>query len=200
MPAALTIGQRQTIVNRRENGESFTQISQELNVSYGAVRNIYYRYVETGDLSPAYENCANRSIRKDEAIYHRAVEMKQVNPNWGAGLIWVELADEFDENKLPSVRTLQRWFRQAGVQHPPPERRPRAPVQRGKQVHEVWALDAKEQVELADGTHVSWLTVTDEGSGAILTASLFPHQTLEPSRSTPSQTRSARSDEPLGET
>jgi len=179
MPSALSTAKRREIIDRREVGESFASIARSLNVSYGAVRNIYHRFVETGQLSPAYDRCAHTEVRSDKAIYHAAVEMKRAHPSWGAGLIRVELSDQFDEETLPSVRTLQRWFRRARVQTTKPEKSPQPTVTRGKTVHEVWALDAKEQIQLADGSYVSWLTITDEASGAILSATLFPHQTLD---------------------
>lgn len=178
MPAALSIRQRQEIIERRKQGEQFTTISRALNVSYSAVRNIYHRYKGTHELGPAYDKCCHTSIRKNEAIYHRAVEMKQAHPSWGAGLIWVELAEEFAEEDLPSQRTLQRWFRRAGVQKPPTDRQPTSKVSRGKTTHEVWAIDAKEQIKLSDDSYVSWIAVTDEASGAILDAVVFPHQDL----------------------
>jgi hypothetical protein len=151
------------------------------------VRNIYHRYVETGRLMPAYDRCVHSEVRSDKAIYTAAVEMKRTHPSWGAGLIRVELSDSFTEAMLPSVRTLQRWFRRAQVQTPKREKTPKPKVKRGKTVHEVWALDAKEQIEIADGSHVSWLTITDEASGAILSATLFPYQTLDEYRSNPGE-------------
>ena len=183
MPSALSTATRREIVERRDAGESFASIACELSVSYSAVRNIYHRYVKTGRLTPAYDRCVHSDVRSDKAIYSAAVEMKRIHRSWGAGLIRVELSDTFEEETLPSVRTLQRWFRRARVQNPKREETPKPKVKRGKTVHEVWALDAKEQIEMADGSHVSWLTITDEASGAILSATLFPHQTLGEYRS-----------------
>jgi IS30 family transposase len=77
MPAALSIQQRQEIIQCRDSGESFANIARKLNRSYGAVRNIYHRFAETGKLTPAYEKCRHTQIRKDEAIYQKAVAYKQ---------------------------------------------------------------------------------------------------------------------------
>lgn len=41
-------------------------------------------------------------------------------------------------------------------------------------MHEVWAVDAKEQMKLHDATGACWLTLTDEASGAILSTRAFP--------------------------
>ena len=198
MPAALSIQGRKQIVSMREQGHSFRVIAEKLNRNYETVRRIYHRYMTSGQLEASYEKCRQQSIRYSEGVYQAAVEIKQAHPNWGAGLIWIELAEEFDESELPSERTLQRWFRRGGVQNPAPERRPRPYARRGKRGHEVWAMDAREQVELGDGSFVSWLTVTDEGSGAILGAFLFPHQTLDASRSHAGESSSTRTDDILG--
>lgn len=198
MPAALSIAERRRIVAMREQGENFGAIAKELGRDYEAVRKIYHRYIQSGQLEANYDKCRHQGIRSDEAVYQRAVELKRTHPKWGAGLIWVELAEAFDEADLPSERTLQRWFRRGGVQNPAPERSPRPFAARGKRAHEVWAMDAKEQVELADGSFVSWLTVTDEGSGAILGAFLFPHQTLDADRPDAGESGTAKSHDLLG--
>jgi hypothetical protein len=198
MPAALSKIERQQIVQMREQGQSFKAIAVHLNRDYKAVRQIYHRYIQDGELEPSYNNCCHSAIRKDASIYHRAIELKQRHPQWGAGLIWVELAEDFKEEELPSERTLQRWFRRGGVQKLAPDRSPHPFATRGKRAHEVWAMDAKEQVELGDGSYVSWLTVTDEGSGAILGGFLFPLPLLVRSRSDASEGRFARTDAILG--
>lgn len=198
MPAALSIGERQQVVAMREQGYSFREIAEALNRNPETVRRIYHRYVQSGQLEASYDKCRQQSIRSSEEVYQRAIGLKEAHPKWGAGLIWIELAEEFDETTLPSERTLQRWFRRAGVQNPAPDRRPRPFAARGKRAHEVWAMDAKEQIELGDGSFVSWLTVTDEGSGAILGACLFPHQTLDEHRSDAGQTSAPELDAILG--
>lgn len=198
MPAALSMSERREIVSMREQGHSLQAIAEELGRNYETVRRIYHRYKQSGQLEANYEQCRHQIIRSREAVYQCAIQLKQAHPKWGAGLIWVELAEEFDEVDLPSERTLQRWFKRGGVQSPPPERAPKPFAPRGKRAHEVWAMDAKEQVELADGSFVSWLTVTDEGSGAILGAFLFPHQTLGNNRPGARESSSARSNDLLG--
>lgn len=179
MPAAIGMHKRGEIVRRGQAGESLASISRGLGVSYNAVRNIWRRYKEQGRLEADYERCRHTGVRKANGIYERSIRLKQEHPGWGAGLIWVELAEAFDESELPSLRTLQRWFRRAGVGVAKADKRVKVSVQRGVAAHEVWAMDAKEQIQLADGSYVSWLTITDEGSGAILSASLFPPAPLD---------------------
>lgn len=172
--------QREAMVQRHEKGESFAHIAREMGLPYMTVRGICKHYERTGDLRPNYAACARPGVRKDAAIFDRAIDLKKTHPRWGAGLIWVELAEVFAESQLPSERTLQRWFRQAGVAvRREREQRQTPVVKRGQAVHDVWAMDAKEALRLADGTYASWLVISDEASGAILHTDLFPPQTVD---------------------
>jgi hypothetical protein len=179
MPAATPIHIRQIIVERRTSGESLAQIGRDLAMPYVTVWKVYHDYQSRGYLEPNYDRCGQTEVRKKRVIYEKSLEIKRSHRGWGAGLIWVELADEFDERDLPSVRTLQRWFKRAGLKPPGREKVQNQVVKRGKSVHEVWAMDAKEQIHLLDGSYVSWLTLSDEASGAILQVNLFPPTTLD---------------------
>lgn len=201
MPAATPVRIRQIIVERRKAGESYASIGRELAMPYITVRKVYQHYQQTGRLEASYDQCRPKRGESAEAIYQTAIELKRRHSGWGAGLIWVELAELFEEERLPSVRTLQRWFHQAGiVAKAKPDTVQRMPVQRGTEAHEVWALDAKEQIQLGDGSYASWLMISDEGSGAILSVTLFPPQVLGTDRSTTRQADDPTSADPLGKT
>lgn len=201
MPAATPVRIRRVIVERREAGESYAAISRDLAMPYITVRKVYQHYQQTGRLEANYDKCRPTGVRSELAIYEKAVALKQAHTGWGAGLIWVELAELFEESALPSIRTLQRWFHRAGiVSKGNPDKAQSMAVQRGTQAHEVWALDAKEQIQLGDGSYSSWLTISDEGSGAVLSVTLFPPQILVTSRPPTGQTGSPTNADPLGKT
>lgn len=200
MPAAIPTRIRREIVQRRADGESYAAIARALALPYVTVRGIDRHYRQTGQLEPSYERCRQTRLPTATALYEQAVTLKRTHPGWGAGLIWVELTERFVEADLPSVRTLQRWFRRAGVARARRETPPPAPLPRGSQPHEVWALDAKEQIHLQDGSWVSWLTISDEGSGAVLAVTLFPPQALDAGRAAGGESVSASRDDPLGQT
>jgi len=180
MPAAIGMRERREIIERRAKGASMAQIAREMRMSYATVRQIWGFYQKHQQLEPHYEACGRREVRKEAPMYESAVALKQAHPTWGAGLIWTELSQRFAEAGLPSHRTLQRWFHRAGVVEVDNKTVVKRPVlQRGEKAHEVWAVDAKESIRLANGTYVSWLAISDEGSGAMLDARLFPPKTLE---------------------
>lgn len=199
MPAATALKEREEIVRRRKEHESFAHISREMAIAYATVRNVWHHYQNTGQLEPSYERCSHRGVRKKQDVYEKAIEFKRAHPSWGAGLIWVELAELFEEEELPSLRSLQRWFHRAGlVKRESQDKRPQIQLSRGEKPHEVWAMDAKEQMTLADGTHASWLVISDEGSGALLHGELFPHQALESGESSSRQKESPRGVRDMG--
>jgi hypothetical protein len=119
-------------------------------------------------------------VRKRADVHQQALGLREAHPGWGAGLIRLALAEHFAVEDLPSERTLQRWFRRGGVGRKRSDTPPRLRVQQGQAAHEGWAMDARERMRLGDGSSASWLTITDEASGAILSVTLFPHRPLEP--------------------
>lgn len=179
MPAALPIHLRTDIVQRRQTGMTFRTIARELQLPYASVRQIWRHWQERGTLQPNYAACRQTGPRKPVAVYQAAIAMKQQHPRWGALLIRLELMKTFAQAVLPAERTLQTWFRQAGVNRRRSSQPAQPPVPRGAAVHAVWAVDAKEKMELGDGSGASWLTITDEASGAILQTAAFPPQQLD---------------------
>lgn len=190
MPAPIPNEIRRQIVNRHEAGAPLTRISEDLNLSYQTVRKIWTHWCQHGKLTPNYEQARQKGTRKYSEVYADAIAMKRHHPKWGAQLIQLELKSQYPDAQLPAVRTLQTWFKQAGVNRSAKTKRDHSTVvKRGQTVHEVWAVDAKEQMKLRDGSYASWLTVTDEASGSVLTCETFSPQAMESSRchSSPSQ-------------
>lgn len=200
MPAALPIPIRKEIIERRSRGESFRHIAREMGLSYDSVRAIWRHWTTQGKVAPNYEACRHAGPRKPRAVVERALAMKREHRRWGAGLIRLVLSDEFAASEVPSDRSLQRWFRQAGLGRAPTTQHRTPFVRRGQAAHEVWAVDAKEKIGLADGSQVSWLTISDEASGAILHAAGFPPQALESDRPPSGSAVSASGDGAVGTT
>jgi hypothetical protein len=124
-------------------------------------------------LVPDYAACGRPGPRQPAGLYEAALARRRAHPGWGSGLIRLELASAFPEQVLPHDATLRRWFREAGLARPRPSPRPPNPP-RARQPHARWQLDATEHIRLADGTEVSWLAASDEASGGLLGAVVFP--------------------------
>jgi hypothetical protein len=179
MPRAVSVPLRQEIVERHQRGEPLPAIAQALSLPYYTVRKIWRYQAHRGDLKPRYDRCGHPGVRCSRWSYRCALWLKRRHPRWGAGLILALLRERRPLEKLPHERTLQSWFRQAGLNRRRSSSSPPSPP-RATLPHECWQMDAKEQVPLADGSRVCWLTLTDEASGALVSAEVFPPVGLEP--------------------
>lgn len=174
MAVAIPFATRQQIAQLRAQGKAYRQISQEMAVSYDAVRRICKRQDQLGEagLLPRYKQCGTTGIRL-AAFYHRvSLWLKRAHPLWGAPYIHLQLDARYAMGRLPSIRTLQLWFKAAGLSKPRPQLL-NSPKVWAEYPHQVWQVDAKEQQRTLDGAKVCWLTVVDEKSGAVLAAPVF---------------------------
>jgi transposase len=183
MPAPIPIPVRQTILARWQKGASVASLAEELQLSARTVRHLVRRFAQRGQqgLAPDYERCATKQTSTESATFHQAVAMREQHPTWGGGLIRVLLTEQEIE-ACPSERTLQRWFRRSALPAAPPGRRPASAAQRAGQPHDVWQMDAVDQLRLGGGQRASWLRLVDECSGAVLQTTIFSPGLLEPGR------------------
>jgi transposase len=179
MPAPIPIPVRQVILQRWCKGESVASLAEELRLAVRTVRHLVRRFAERGQnaLEPDYARCATKKLPTHTEPFRKAIEMRQQHPRWGGGLIRVFLQEK-GARDCPSERTLQRWFRRCTLASAPPGRRPAGKTQRAQQPHDVWQMDAVDQLRLASGQQVSWLRLVDECSGAVLQTTIFPPSLL----------------------
>lgn len=175
MPLALATATRRRIVEAHLKGEPLKAIAARENLSYSSVRNYWRRYRQSGfeGLRPRYHQCGRRGPANTDLIYRGARFLKYLHPQWGAALIHLKLEQRYESLTIPSVRTMQRWFKKANLT-PLQKRLPRPRKPRAKAPHQVWQIDAKEQMTLEDGSRACYLSVADEHSGALLAAPVFP--------------------------
>lgn len=176
MPTAIAVPIRQQMIELRTQGKSYQQIAEQLSQSPHSVRGICRRWRKLGaaGLAPSYERCGHRQIHFARLMWRAAIYLKRRHPDWGGGFIRLQLQQRWSGQPIPCERTLQRWFRAAGVATPAARRPVGPPRERARQAHQCWQVDALSHQSLADGSSASWLTATDEASGAVLEGSVFP--------------------------
>jgi hypothetical protein len=173
---------RRRIIALRGEGTSQQAIASELHISKRSVENICQRWTKEGEPSmKLYKNCLGGPRRYPETMRERAIALKREHPGWGAEVVLIELCRSYaDEatppSRFPGWRTLNQWFIEAKVNTPRRRcaRLAKVKVKRGVAPHDVWAIDAKEAITLADGSSSCTLNITDEGSGAVLALVHFP--------------------------
>ena len=124
-----------------------------------------------------YHNCGTRPRSEEkQAIYDKSIELKTLHDSWGAGRLHVELVSLYG-SKAPNVRTLQRWYK--AERYTEPKMRHNEPaIGKSRGVHNIWQVDAKEQIILLGQTVACYLTFTDEYSGAWLGSIVFPYHRI----------------------
>jgi transposase len=174
MPSPIPVPVREAIFRRWQKGDSVPVLAEGFDLCERTVRHLVRRFAVRGQqgVSPDYARCATQSAATGKPLFAKAVQMRQNHPTWGAGLIRVLLKEEL--GACQSERTLQRWFRKAGLMAAPVGRRPSNDDYRARQPHEVWQMDAAERILLGSGQRVSWLRLLDECSGAVLQTTIFP--------------------------
>lgn len=185
MPMAL----RLLVVDEHLQGYSLAEIARTHKLSYSTVRACWHRFKKRGreGLAPDYSRCGRPGPRPEDRLYRAARYLKFLHRRWGAPLIRLRLEQRYGPEDLPSLRTLQRWFKHAGLTQPR-KQLPQPEPTWAKAPHAVWQLDAKEHLRLGSGQHACYLTIVDEHSGALLGAPVFPqgpHQSGRSARGAP---------------
>jgi len=176
MPRAVPVPIREVIQKRALRGHDVGAIAASLHLSQRTVRHILQRLREHGSdsLKPNYSDCGREALTAPSEFIQEAIALRKEHPTWGAGLIRVMLGKNHVGELLPCERTLQRWLQRTGGTPAPAGRRPAVESCRAGAPHDVWQMDAADQVFLKTGAQISWLRLVDECSGAVLQTEVFP--------------------------
>jgi hypothetical protein len=110
MPKPIAVAIRRQIVEQHQAGETLTHLAQRLEMPYESVRNVWRLYRKEGRSHPNYEACGQSGPRCSRRVYRAAVFLKRLHPTWGAPLIRQVIVDKWEQEYVPHVRSLQRWF------------------------------------------------------------------------------------------
>ena len=178
MGRAVSVPHRQIIFERDRKGHAAAQIADDLGLNRETVRKLIARFRKLGidGLKIAYDRCGQQSpLKADAKLIEAAVALRREHPGWGAEMIRVILKERGPQGSIPCARTLQRYFRRVGLQPDSTGRRRVAEDhRRAKEAHQVWQVDACEQMTWASGEKACWLRIVDEASGAVLRTEIFP--------------------------
>ena len=189
MGQATNLALRERILELRQQGVAIKTIGEQLSLPSSTTKNLCRRFREKGaaGLSPDYSNCGVKAANGFASHKEQALRQRAQHPDWGAPRIRVEMqlsanVQPGNGRPQPSIRTLQKWYRASGLYRP--RRQGAGPaIGRSTAPHNIWEVDAKENLTLADGSPACYLTIGDEKTGAWLEAVVFPLQEDKPSAS-----------------
>lgn len=165
---------RQEAYRMWESGEKKSVIARKLEVDYDTLLGWIKRFKTEGlsGIQLRYHRCG-RKVVIDEAVKSRAIALRQEHEGWGSPYIRLQLIEEFGVSNVPCARHIQRWLKAAGLMKVS-TRLPQVASCWVKSPLECVQVDAKEQLKTADGQPCCYLNFTDEHSGAVLDAFVFP--------------------------
>lgn len=147
MGRAINFALRERIMELRQEGTTIKSISEQLSLSLSTTKSLCRRFREKGvaGLTPSYSNCGSKTVlRFRDDCKGAALRQREQHPNWGAPRIRVELQQCSDvqpdkDSSLPSIRTLQKWYRAAGLYKP--RRQGSGPaIGRSTAPHNIWEV------------------------------------------------------------
>lgn len=178
MGQAKTLAVRQQIIQMKQAGHTHVQVAETLQIGVGTVQNIWKRYKAGGEpaLIVSYKGCGRRVEHQDELAFRLVRLVKHLHPTWGAPLILLKISEKYPTLRLRSARQYQRRLFSSSGKLPAPILPPPTPIEQSRIAHDTWQIDAKERFCIQNKEEVCYLTIVDEGTGALLGAKAFPPQ------------------------
>lgn len=178
MAQLYSLAVREDVIRLRTSGHSMVSTSHQLGLHYNTVRSVVKRYKLQGSegLLPHYDRCGRTRSQESELSYRLVRWYKHHHPTWGVAYILMQIGEKHPDLALCVSRVYERRLRAdhvlsmprnpplANVYHPPASILP----------HDTWQVDAKEQIVTMDGNPACYLTITDEKTGGVLEARVFP--------------------------
>ncbi len=178
MPKPIPMALRRSIIERYKKGEKISTLARNYNVNRGSIYSLIRRMEQTGNvegLKPRYGKCGKPRPEESQFIFRAVRCMRTWHPNWGSEKIRAEMLRMRPGLALPHYRTFNRWFHWNGqITTAPKSTLPKQSPKRATRLHEIWQIDAKEEMTIADGSKNCWLNITDEYSGAVIDPPVFP--------------------------
>lgn len=154
----LTVAERETVFRGKLAGKRLRDVADELSCSLGCARK-WWRVGRDQGLDGLRRSGRKRLERGalsrfGPLVAQRSLYWKRQHPRRGSTRILADLRDDpvLDGLVLPKPRALAYFFRQACPELLQKRRRRPAAPPRAQHVHELWQVDGKEAVRLADGT------------------------------------------------
>lgn len=178
MAQSYSFSVREDVIRLHEAGHSMVSISLELGIHYNTVRSLVKRYKLQGrdGMYPRYDRCGRTRRPSSELSYRLVRWYKHHHPGWGVAYILMHIREKHPDLAMCVSRVYERRLRADNLlsvpRNPPLLNKYHPPT--SVLPHDTWQVDAKEQIVTVDGKPACYLTFTDEKTGSVLAAHVFP--------------------------
>ena len=174
MPKPVNMAVRLQVISQYKASVPKSRIAKNFGIGRTTIHNLIKSYLSKGEegLKPNYSNCGKIRPTGQDLLYRSFRCMKIWHPEWGAERIRVKISILRPSWELPSLRTINYWFRWENPVRPKSEK-PEPIKHLATKIHEIWQVDAKEEMKTVDGQAHCWLNITDEYTGAVIDPPLF---------------------------
>jgi putative transposase len=154
------------VLRRRE---TVGKICRRFKVSRQSAYKFVRRFMREGLAGLKDRARGRRPLQRWRELRTWVLDKRRRRPTWGADKLWWSLRQSYPRCRLPSVRTVERWLREAGQTRKPKKRlryepKKLQPPRRGRRANDVWTIDWKGWVRTGDAAKIEPLTVRDLGS------------------------------------
>ncbi len=180
--------QKIEFINEWRSGKySLSDLSRAFDISRPTAYKWIKRYQEKGlkglqELGRRPRNHPNKTPPEKE---RRVVFYRKKHPRWGGEKIWKYLHNDFQEERIPSIPTVDRILKRNGLVVPRKRIRrvkPVHPIFDPKQCNEVWSADFKGKFKMGNKQYCHPLTIADSYSRFVFTAKGLYGERYKPTR------------------
>jgi transposase len=178
MGQAKDITLRLKVIAGRQQGATYEALATEHCLNLSTVYAWCLRWASSAEqgLVPHYKRCG-RQVDPDSRKGFRLVRLTaHLHKEWGIPYIVSRIKLKYPDLPLQSVRHYQRLIRRDKKDEVSTVKMPReSPVDRAREPHDVWQIDAKERIALKsdEAKEACYLNITDEKTSAVLHAKAF---------------------------
>jgi len=183
---ATKMDQKIEFINEWRSGSySIAELCREFEISRPTAYKYIKRYQQEGIDGLAEKSRVHRShpAKIPSDIEERIIFHRKNHPRWGGKKIWKYLHQDFTEEHIPSISTVNRVLTRNGLITPKKRRRrvkPVHPIFDPKKCNEVWSADFKGKFKLGNQRYCHPLTIADSYSRFVFSAKGLYGEKLKP--------------------
>lgn len=180
--------QKIEFINEWRSGRfTIAELSRHFEISRPTAYKWIKRYQEMGlkGLQELGRKPRNHPNKTPSEIEKRIVFYRKKHPRWGGEKIWKVLHNDFHEDRMPSIPTVDRILKRNGLIIPRKRRRrvkPVHPIFDPQQCNEVWSADFKGKFKMGNKKYCHPLTIADSYSRFVFTAKGLYGERYKPTR------------------